>query len=213
MLKISDAVAELLRNDAVALEAYRANLLNLSAYADKIHSAVEKMTYKEVKRGTIVVAISRIAKTSLKKVPALKPDIKISNLSVKSPVYSLTYTKTADVERRISTLNPFLVTPNDLFAVTDGASEIVLICTQKAVDLIKGHIEVKPKNEINDLVALTVQFPESYNKTPNILYVLFSALAGRRINVVNLISTFSETSFIVNKKDLETVVAIFNVYT
>lgn len=106
-----------------------------------------------------------------------------------------------------------MVTPNDLFAVTDGASEIVLICTEKAVELIKNHIETNPKNEINNLVAVTVQFPESYNKKPNVLFVLFSALAARRINVINLISTFTETSFIVQKKDMESVVAIFNIYS
>lgn len=213
MKKISDSVLELLQNDELALEAFRAKLLNLSAYAQKIRDRVEKLTFKEVKKGTIVAALSRISKTNLIKASLLRPEVKISNLGVKSPLYSLTYTKNADIQRRVATLNPFLVTPIDLFAVTDGPSEIVLICTEKAIKLIKDHLEVEPKEEIGDLSAVTITFPETYNRTPNVLYTLMSDLAIRRINVVDMISTFTETSFIVNKKDVEGVVAIFNVYS
>lgn len=213
MKKISDSVLELLQNDELALEAFRAKLLNLSAYAQRIRDRVEKLTLKKVKKGTIVAALSRISKTNLIKASLLRPEVKISNLSVKSPLYSLTYTKNADIQRRIATLNPFLVTPVDLFAVTDGSSEIVLICTEKAIKLIKDHLEVEPKEEISNLSAVTITFPEAYNRTPNVLYTLMSDLATRRINVVDMISTFTETSFIVNKKDVEGVVAIFNIYS
>lgn len=213
MIKISEAVLELLKHDEIAAEAFSQDLLNLSAYADKICKQVEKLTLKSVKKSTIVVSLSRISKNQIGKSIPLKSEVKINHLSVKSPVKSLSYKKTADVQRRIATLNPFFVNPADLFATIDGAREIVIICTSNAIDLIKNHIGQNPKEEIDDLVAITVEFPAIYNTTPNVLYTLFSALATRRINVVNMISTFSETSFIVDKNDMESVISILNLYT
>ena len=50
MIKITDTVLDLISADELALEAMRAGLLNYSAYADKIHSQVENLTKKPVKK-------------------------------------------------------------------------------------------------------------------------------------------------------------------
>ena len=212
MLKVADAVTQVIQNDQTALESFREGILNLSAYAEKIHPSIEKLVYKNVKKGTIIVALSRLSKTSLKS-GLLKPNIQIDHLNTRFPLTSFTYQKTFDTQRRVATLNPYLVTPADLFGIMEGETEIVIICSEKAVDLIKDHIGVIPKRETSGLVAITVQFPENLNLTPNVLYALLSTLAVHKISVVNILPTLDEISFIIEKNHLEQAISAFNMYT
>lgn len=211
MIKVSDVVLDLLQTDELALESLRAGLLNLSAYAKKIQPKVENITYKEIKLGTIVVSLSRLAK-SLPPTSPLYPEVKIENLSFKSSLVSLTFEKNADIERKVAVLHPFRISSNDLYALIEGPSEVTLICSEKSKEELLKHFQTKPKIIKDDLVAITAQFEESSNQTPNILYTLLASLAAKRINLIELISTTKETSFIVEEKDLEEAVKILNTF-
>lgn len=210
MKKVADAVLQLLQNDEIALESFQEGLLNLSAYANKIHNNVEKLTYKPVQKGTIVVALSRFSKSSVKL--SQKPNIKITNLGTRSPVTSLTYEKTSDTERRVSTLNPYQVGSTDLFGIVEGESEIIIISSEKSVDLIKDHMNVIAKKEIPNLAAITVEFTAQDSTIARVLTNLLSALAVHKVNVVNVLPTLNEISFIVDKETIEQGIAAFNIY-
>ena len=93
MINISEKLKEILENDEIALEPTKAGFLNFSAYASSIHKELEKKCKKSIKHSTIVVSLTRIAKT-LKKEADLKPTVYIEDLSIKSPLYELTYEKT-----------------------------------------------------------------------------------------------------------------------
>lgn len=211
MLKISDLALDILKNDEIALEALRAGLLNLSAFAAKIQPQIEKITYKDVQKGTIVVALSRIAKEELK-TAQLKPDIKLINLSVKSALSSLTFERTPDIERRISVLNPFQVTVGDLFSITEGPSEVTLIISEKAKDKILSQFAAQPKYKNDDLVAITAELAKEDIEKPNVVYTLLQSLAAKRINLIEVISTSSEVSFVINQKYLEEGLKALNIY-
>ena len=125
MKRVAEAVIQLIQADQTALESFKEGLLNLSAYAEKIHPLVEKLTFKDVKKGTIVVALSRLSKKDI--ILNQTPKVKISHLSTRSPLTAFSYLKTSDTQRRVSTLNPYILTPADLFGMIEGESEIILI--------------------------------------------------------------------------------------
>ena len=203
MITVSQAVLNLLQQDDVAREACINGVLNFSAYAVKIQKNVEEKTIKKVNKNTIVVALSRIAKSKLHTLPTLKPDVNIHNLGVRSPLYVLVYDKTSDVQRRVATLNPFLVSPTDIFSVTEGSAEVMLSCSEKSRDFVKKHIGILPKKEVENSVAITAQFSEEQSNMPNILHTLFSALAYKRINLIYVVSAYTEISFLVSKEDMD----------
>src|SRR5258708_22189087 len=211
MIKVADLVKQIIELDELALESLRAGLLNLSAYAAKIQPQIEKITYKEIKKGTIVVALSRIARQELK-TPELKPQVKLTNLTVKSALCSLTFERTADIERRISVLNPFQVALGDLFSVTDGPTEGTLVCLERAKEKILAHFDTTPKETNSDLVAITAEISSDDAKKPNVVFTLLQALAAKRINLIEIISTFTEVSFIIHQKDLEEGLKALNLY-
>lgn len=213
MIKVPEVVQELIQNDEVALEALQAGLLNFSAYADVIHKKVEKLTFKPVKRGTIVVSLTRLAKKIKKSSPLLKPEVTINNLTVKSPLCILTYMKTIEAQRRVATLHPFLVSSSDIFAITENLKEITLLCSNDALKIIKKHMGDTPKHETIDVAAVTITYAKKYAAIPNILFVFFATLAARRINLIEVFSTYTELTFIVKKNDMETVLQLLNIYS
>lgn len=211
MITVSKTVSEIVQSDELAQESLRAGLLNLSAYAAKIHGRVENVTYKKVKTGTIVVALSRIAKT-LTKVPPLAPEVKIENLSVRSGLSTITFEKTPDIERKIAVLHPFSLPSHDLFAVIEGPTEISVISSDRARDFILKHFATKSKYAVSNLVALTVYLSREFSKTPNSYFALLSPMAAKRIEIFQIISTPTEVSFIIKKADLEQATSALNFY-
>ncbi len=211
MIKVPSVVQELLQNDEVALEALLAGLLNFSAYADVIHKKVEKLTFKPVKRGTIVVSLTRLAKKG-KLQPQLRPDVKITNIRLTSSLAGLSFKKTADLQRNLAVIHPFNISVNDLFAVTQGVGEITIICSEESKQELLKHIKAPIKSQLHNLAAITVQIPKEYIHIPNVYHVLISSLASKRINIVELVSTFTEISFVVNKEDMETAFKMLNMY-
>lgn len=213
MISVTNAVLDILKEDEIALESCIAGILNFSAYAENIQKQVEDKTFKEVKKGTIVAAMSRIAQDKLKDIPSYRPDVKINHLSIKSPLYTLVYTKTSDVQRRVATLSPFLVSPTDIFSITESTAEILLSCTETSKDFIKNHIGIIPKKELENIVAITAQFSEELANMPNLLHVLFTALAHKRINLIYVVSGYTEISFLIEKKDMEEAIKSLDAYS
>lgn len=211
MIKVSDVVLELIERNEVALESLRAGLLNLSAYAEKIHRQVENVTKKPVKKGTIVVALSR-AQKSLAKTPSLLPDVRLTNLRVTSSLAILSYPKTPEIQRKIAVLHPFTLAVQDMFSVTEGPTEVTIVCSEKAKDKLLRHFGEKTKSAFNDAVAVTCELDIKIVNQPNVFYVLFSALASKRITILEIVSTATEMTFLVKKEDMEQTLAILNTY-
>ena len=175
--------------------------MNLSAYAKQIQPQIEKKLYKKVAMGSIVVALSRIGE-KVKKIPPLKPPVYIEEINIKSPLCEITYEKTAHILQKITSLDTSLAQDNFL-TITCGINEVSIVCSSKIEQLIQKHFQIKPKGFYSDLVALTVRFIEQeYLEVPNMIYSLISSFASQRINIIEIISTFSEISFVVRKKEI-----------
>lgn len=213
MIKVPDVVENILKNNDIALEALRADLLNISAYSANIQKQVEEQALKPVKKGTIAMAISRLSKKILKNTPQMKPNVVIEHIRVNEPFSLLVWDKTFDVQRKVSTLYPFVVSANDLPAITGGLSEVLLFCLENAKEKVLKHFGIKPKEIVDNIVGVSAQFSKEYLETPNIFYALFVALAAKRINIIDIVSTRTEIVFFVRKKDMEETVKALNVYS
>lgn len=210
MIKISDVVADILYSSEVALSAFHDGYLNLSAYAASICPDVEARAKKPVRVGSIVVALSRLKKSTGKKDKthkrtSLLPDVAIENLSVKSGLAEIAFDRTAANLARLRELyrDPAIST-GDFFMVTQGTGEITII----ALDTVLPHIArvMRPgmaKAEIRNLVGLTARFDPKYLAIPNVIFTFVRRLALKRINIAEIVSTYTELTFIIDQKDLQ----------
>jgi len=210
MVKVSDIVSELLFTSDLELEAMRKGVLNLSAYAEQIHAEVEKKAWKEVKKTTIVVALSRL-QAKVSQVAPLRPLVHLNELSVKSPLADITFEKTQHTIRQSRSLSAFLNTFDPQFlTITQGINEVTVVVSQDQASVVMQHFVSKPKAIFTDLVGVTVSFSEKYLVEPNVIYTVLSALASKRINIVEIVSTYTELSVIIGKAQLELSIQTLN---
>ncbi len=205
MIKVSTVVSEILYSSEVALTAFNEGILNYSAYAKAIKKQVQDKAKKPATTGSITVALSRLAKKKSRGQKTLLPNVKINDLTVKSPLIELTYDKTSHnfvlTKELYKTLN---LSSSDFLEVTQGNSEITIIASQQLKQAVMANYKrQKPKSFLNDLVALTVTFDKKYIHEPNVIYSLIRNLALKRINIVELVSTYTELTFILHKNDLQ----------
>lgn len=207
MIKITQVVEDLIGQNELALEALRAGMLNLSAYSEQIKPIIESKLFKPVKKGSIVTALSRIASNMDKLLP-LRASVQIEDMSIKSPLCEITYEKTKEVSKSIQNLGTKYFSKG-FFTSTQGTSEITLIVSNTIKNEVKDFIGIKPKAEYDNLSAMTVRFNEQeYIEIPNMIYTLVSVLAHKRINIIEVVSTFTEISFIVRQSDLKMTVDV-----
>jgi aspartokinase len=208
MLKISDAVLEILRSDEVAQEALRLGLLNLSAYATRIQPMVERKTWKEVKVATIVVTLSRLVE-AVRALPALHSKVVFDELTIKSPLVDITYEKTQANTQLLRSFQQSVAGSESHFVmVTQGTREITIIVPSELQEKVIAHFNQTPKSVYENLVGITVSFSEEYLEQPNFIYSALAALAGERINLREIVSTYTELSMIIDKTDMDTAIRV-----
>lgn len=212
MIRISDAIEKILYEDGFVIEAMQRKILNNSAYAKEIHKRVETLTMKPVQLGTIVVALTRFS-NNLQQSPEFNPKVNIDNFSVTSSLSEVSYERTQNTSEKASTLRNALVTNGDFFTITEGIHEITIVCSEQMRKSIIDHFDVEPKIVMDDLVAISVRFSDSYMDVPNTIYSLVGALATRNINLIEIVSTYTELTFVVFKREMEQTIQALNSYS
>lgn len=222
MRSVSTAVESIIQQDEIALEAMTRGVLNLSAYAEEIQKEVEENTWKEVKKGTIVVALSRFMQElqlvsdsetnndKAKNLQSIRPKVYIDDISIRSPLCDISFEKTKLTQEATKKLlgSSLYKQHSSFFTVTEGVSEITLIAPQKAYDAIlklyaAQPFAVTPKASYQNLTGISVRFSEEYLSMPNVVYVLIGQLAVQRVNIIEVVSTYTELAVIVEEHDTD----------
>lgn len=208
MISVAEVVQQILRNDPIAFEALRTGLLNLSAFAEQIHGLVEDKTFKLVKKTTIVTALARLT-PQVQAENSLLPKVKLNDVIIKSPLADITFEKNEEVLVKLRTLRKTFEQGRDFLTITQGSTEVTMIVPQSRRDEILEHFSLKPKAVINDLICVSATFSEKYLPTPNVIYTLIKSLAVKKINVLEIVSTYTELSVIIAQPELHEVLAAF----
>lgn len=212
MLNIADAVTDIISKDEIIHESLRYGVLNLSAYAKKIKSVVEEKTKKSVKVGTLVVSLARLRDRIIKEDP-IKPSVKISKISIQTDLVELVFEKREETITALHNLDASVFSQQDFFALSQGNYEITLIISREIEEKVRGIFHTKEKAFYQNLVALSIRFTPEYIAIPNVLYALLGVLAVKRINLIEIISTNTELTFILERKNLETAVSAYHTYS
>lgn len=203
MIKVSNCVYEIVAASEIAQTALRDGTLNLTSYARIIAPQVEKMAKKEVEVNSIVVALSRLA-SRIDALPPLIPKVTIEELNINSPLTNITFEKT---NQTIELTNSFLqkagLSQKNFATVIVGDKEITFVISQRLKDTLLTHFKLKPKSQLDNLVGISLSFSSKYISEPNIIYAILNKLAVKRINIIEIVSTYTELSVIIEKSEMQ----------
>ena len=91
---------------------------------------------------------------------------------------------------------------NEIFRIIEGASAITIITTEDFLDLIKQNFKNKIILENRNLAEITIKSPKEIETTPGAYAYMCSLFAENSINIVETLSCWTDTIFLVDEKDV-----------
>lgn len=207
MKRLKDGVKNVLLNSEAATEAFYNDYLNYSAFAKRIRGEVEAEVKKPVSLGSIVVALSRLKQEEKNRYKKSKhdfiPRIVFDDISVRSSLVELTFNNTHEIAKKIHSFDQKDGSAHEFYYIAYGVSEITLITNAKREKYILGKMKpFKPKIRWGDLAAVTVRLDPDY-LPHNTVYAILRMPALHFIDVMEVVSTWTEVNIIVNQSELD----------
>ncbi|MGH4038788.1 MAG: hypothetical protein ACRQFF_13200 [Sphaerochaeta sp.] len=178
-------------------------ILSFSNYASSIKQEVEDSYGKSVKHSAIVMAIRRYGE-ELKVRDSAEKKINVDyEIVMKTKICDLNIVRNDKFISKLSKLyNEVSTEKGDFLNVSLGSHEISVSVSEKYKDIVD---EIAIGEEIlhqkDDLVALSLVFSGEFMATPGIVYEAVRKLAWEVINVIEIVSTKSELTFVINRED------------
>jgi hypothetical protein len=205
MQTITDHIRTQLAGDITAQEALQRGILNLRAYGRSIRGPIETARGEKVDVATLAVSLSRLEKHAADSSNRAST-LKLDDLTVRAPLVDITYPRNVVTTRELERITGKLHSGSENFiAVNQGDREITIIVPARHESIVTSAVDAKPIYVRGNLYAITVHFPVAYMPVPNVLYKLVAAVAAYRVNLIELVSTLTELSFVVDRDDVDTV--------
>jgi len=204
MVTVSHLVKKAVSGNVFLLEAMSKELVSYGNLAEQLKPEIEKELGKKVKDSTIVMALRRYSEE------LYGFDKKIKKFKFRGEIIMRTNIMDFNVVKSQSLLNKL----KNLYSLVDfergdtlniilGSNEIAIVTNEKYKEKISNFLKgEKILNKEFDLVALTISFRgEDFFDTPGVIFTVIRKLAWEHINIYEIVSTMTELTFILNKKD------------
>ena len=142
MLKIADAVQEIVLQNDLLHFGFHHRLLNLSQVARFIRALVEARTRKEVRESAVLMSLSRLQAKLEEKVRAPGSGLILDKINIHSGLCSLTLLKTAESHRELNRLFNRVQKKQGFITITEGISEITAIIARGTNSFWAAEVEM-----------------------------------------------------------------------
>jgi len=209
MRTVTDCVRTIVQKSPFVHEPLRLGWLNLSQYATSIKPEVENMIWKKVQLGSIITALGRIRAEISEQ---FSITLAINDIALKFPITEFNFGVEAHHKDTIALLyKHFTDIENSFLNIISGNTETgIFINSQHAQHIITLFTPQKPNLEIHNLGAVSIKFDPQYLQTIGSVYHILKSLVWHKINITEVISTYTELTLIVAKSDVQ---QVFDVVT
>ncbi len=207
MVTIAHLAEKMIEERPFLQEALARGIINYGALADSMLPQIKTELKKEVKHPAVMMALRRLAEKLEQKFSAEKT-IKgaLIGLAVQSNLFEMTVLKTPETLVCIKDLYKLVdFSKGDTLTITQGSHEITLIANKQLAGGIekifeKHHCHIKKK--VRNVASLTVKIPPEAIDIPGFYYTILRALAWNNVNLVEVVSTFTELILIMYEDDV-----------
>ncbi|MCL5100547.1 MAG: hypothetical protein M1122_01145 [Candidatus Marsarchaeota archaeon] len=204
MTSVAQVVAKMIESRPFLEEAIASEIVNYAYLADTLKPEIETELNRVVKRSAIVMALRRLSENMKKGFEGMGAVFfNESDITVKSGIFELTVERDPETLRKISKLYDIVdFSKGDFLTVTQGLYEITILSNERYRNSIEGLFVSREKSRVIDkLASITVRIPEHAVSEIGNFYVLTKALSWNNISIVELVSTFTEMTFIIRERD------------
>lgn len=201
MVTIPEVVEEIVKKSPFLEEGLSRGLINYSAFAREVKPQIEKGLYKSVKEGAIVMALKRISEGLSQKFTGIE-SINLADLTVRSNLCEITFQNSDTIPAKTRQLFGTITDQKDVICtLSEGVRETTFIISselkEQVMKIFKTELLIA---EINSLSSITIRLPKEVVYIPGVYYRILKMLAWENINVVEVLSTYTELTILVETK-------------
>jgi aspartokinase len=202
MRRIRDIVEAEVRRTPFLEEGLAAGIINHSALARRLRPVIERELVKPASQAAVMMAIRRVAPARAQR--AAKP-VRFGEITLRSHLTALTYQASPHTGSKVRRLFDRLSRRRSEFVTyTQGVSEVMVVVSADAEDAaaeaMTGEHQIA---RLRHLAALVIRLAPSTVRRPGVYYGILKQLSWRSINVVDVVSTFTEFTIVVEDKDVD----------
>jgi len=200
---VSSCVKKIIDKTPFINEMLVKGILSYSNYATSIKDDVESSYGKNVKHSAIVMAIRRYG-DELRAREKIERKLEVDyEIIMKTKIFDLNIVRNDKFLSKLAKLyNEVSTEKGDFLNVSLGSHEISVAISEKyraLLELLAAEEEILHK--MDDLVALSLVFSGDFLQTPGIVYEAVRKLAWEKINVIEIVSTKNELTFVIKRED------------
>jgi aspartokinase len=201
MRRIADIVEAHVLATPFLEQALADGLINHSALARRLRPAVQKALLRPVSEAAIMMAIRRAvpARTKAQKTAAL------GEVTVRSNLTAITYQASPQTGAKVRRLFDRLTRRSGQFLTyTQGVSEVMVVVSaaaeETAAQAMEGEHQVA---RLHNLAAIVIRLAPSTVRRPGAYYGILKQLAWRNLNVIDVVSTYTEFTIVVEHAQVD----------
>lgn len=201
MDRISNIVEEEIRRTPFLEAALVDGIINHSALARRLRTRIERRLLRKVSVAAIMMALRRLATRIAKRTGGrTRAGPEVGELTVRSNLMEFTFRNSPTLRAKHRRLLGRLAHAPDAFVTyTQGVSQAMVIVSaglERAVEeSFAGEARVAT---LRNLSAMVLRLPPAIVKTPGAYYRILKQLAWENINVVDVVSTYTEFTIVLD---------------
>lgn len=215
MQSISDSVREVLSRSPYLAEALSQGIINHSALARQLKPELEERHLKTFTEGAIVMALKRMAPATPSSRSRVHVANTVRNITVRSNL----------IEHAFENSRTLLKTQEKLLAIAEKQEDAVVNFARGVFEtaiIVSASLEEKLKELTQDeiclkkfqrLSSISIRFHPDTAHIPGIYYPFFQSLAWHGINFIEIVSGFSELTFIFEDREVDRAFAVIKSLT
>lgn len=214
MITINELLEQIILRTPFLEEGLSQGIINLSALSRKIRPQIEKELLKPVSESAILMALKRLLPDIITKSETMDINLKAGDITVRSGLTEFTYLKSATlIENKMQLLDEIKSSGDFFVTITQGIHETTMIVNssleKRLEEIFRGETLVK---KIDDLAAITIRLAGEMVYLPGVHYNILKQLAWHNINIIEVVSTYTEFNIILQKKEVDTSFSILLKY-
>jgi hypothetical protein len=206
MISVADVLESIVLEEPFLEQGLADGIVNLSALARRLRPRVEAELMKEVSDGALVMALKRMSPSLERRAgPPGGLASYLRDLTVRSNLCELTLLKSDTLLERQQQLLASLGGRADRFITfTQGVFEVTAIFDAGLLEIADRIFENETVlARLEDLAGITIRLAPETVDTPGVHYSVLKQLAMRAINMVEVVSTYTELTLILERDQVD----------
>ena len=204
MATIAHLAEKLVEQQPYLEEALTRGIINYAALAEELQPQIEKELKVKVKSSAVMMALRRLSERLQKGTHQMQGiHFNESDIMLRSDLCELTVVKTPSSLKKLKSISDIPeYRRGDFFTMTQGFYEVTLITNKRNLTKVEKALDdEKIMKVITHLASVTVTIPLASIETMGFFYTITKALNWNNINIIEIVSTLTEMSFIVREGD------------